>query len=90
LPCLPRPSQKLRTHPFRTAQDIYAFISALMPADQPAILDADEYWDVIAYLLHANNRVVNEERLDAATAGQVVIHADCATSGPHVAGERHP
>jgi mono/diheme cytochrome c family protein len=90
LPCHPRPFQKLRTHVFRRAQDVYAFASALMPADQPAILDADEYWDVIAYLLHANGMAANDTRLDATSAAQVVLHPDCASTGDPVADEARP
>jgi mono/diheme cytochrome c family protein len=81
LPCLPRPYQKIRQQKFRTAEDVYAFASATMPADQPAILDADEYWAVIAYLLAANGKKANDTPLDKASASNIVLHPDCQ-SGP--------
>jgi cytochrome c len=84
LPCTPRAFQKIRTHPFCTARDIYAFVSATMPADQPAILDADEYWNVIAYLLQANGTAANETQLDAASGAGVVLHSDCVCADTHV------
>jgi mono/diheme cytochrome c family protein len=81
LPCLPRPYQKIRQSRFRTAEDVYAFASAAMPADEPAIFDADEYWAVIAYLLEANGRKADETPLDKASSARIVLHADCP-SGP--------
>jgi cytochrome c len=90
LPCSPRPFQKLRTHAFRTVRDVYAFVSALMPADQPAILDADEYWDVIAYLLQANGRTADDTRLDAASGAQVVLHPDCSSANSPIPEQAQP
>ena len=83
LPCRPRPFQKIRKSNFRTAKDVYDYASASMPADQPAILDAEEYWDVVAYLLQANGRTVDAMPLDATSAAHIVLHPDCpATGGP--------
>lgn len=83
MPCRPRAFQKIRKDNFRTSQDVYDFVSASMPADQPAILDADEYWDVIAYLLQANGRKADATPLDATSAAHIVLHPDCpATGGP--------
>jgi cytochrome c len=89
LPCQPRAFQKLRTHPFRTAQDVYAFVSSAMPADQPAILDEGEYWDVIAYLLQARGSAADGTPLDATSSAHVVLHADCASAGTGVSGQEH-
>lgn len=80
LPCKPRPYQKIRQHDFRTAADVYAFVSATMPADQPAILDADEYWDVIAYLLQENGKKTDEARLDKSSSSQIVLHSGCVST----------
>jgi len=80
LPCQPRPFQKIRKDNFRTPKDIYDYVSAAMPADQPAILDADEYWDVVAYLLQANGRVADAMLLDATSAAQIVLHPDCPSA----------
>jgi mono/diheme cytochrome c family protein len=81
LPCRPRPFQKIRKDNFRTPKDIYDYVSATMPADQPAILDAEEYWDVIAYLLNANGRETDDTPLVAGTAAQIVLHPDCPPGG---------
>jgi len=81
LPCEPRPFQKIRKDDFRTPKDIYDYVSATMPADQPAILDAEEYWDVVAYLLLANGRVADGTPLDATSAAQIVLHPDCLSAG---------
>ena len=81
LPCEPRPFQKIRKDDFRTPKDIYDYVSATMPADQPAILDAEEYWDVVAYLLLANGRAADGTPLDATSAAQIVLHPDCPAAG---------
>jgi mono/diheme cytochrome c family protein len=81
LPCQPRPFQKVRKDNFRTPKDIYDYVSATMPADQPAILDAEEYWNVVAYLLRANGREADTIPLDATSAAQIVLHADCPSAG---------
>lgn len=63
-PLDPRPYQKMRHFQFHTVQDIYEFASAVMPADQPASLSAEDYWNVIAYLLSSNGMRVNGQPLD--------------------------
>ncbi|MGD2062297.1 MAG: cytochrome c [Nitrospirota bacterium] len=80
LPCEPRSFQVIRSARFRTAKDVYEYISAVMPVDQPSILDADEYWDLVAYLLEANGWQPDDTPLDAKTAAQVVLHPDCKDS----------
>lgn len=87
LPCSARPFQKIRTHVFRTAQDVYAFTSATQPTDHPASLDEAEYWNVIAYLLQANGTAADENGLDATSGAQAVLHPDCASSGGQGADE---
>lgn len=63
LPLDARAYQKMRHFQFRTVRDVYEFASAVMPADQPASLSAEDYWDVIAYLLSANGVAVNGKLL---------------------------
>jgi polar amino acid transport system substrate-binding protein len=63
LPLDPRSYQKMRHFQFRTVRDVYEFASAVMPADQPASLSAEDYWNVIAYLLSANGVPVNGKLL---------------------------
>ncbi len=67
-PVEPRPYQKMRHFEFHTVQDIYEFASAVMPADQPASLNAEDYWDVVSFLLDANGMKVNGQPLDQKVA----------------------
>ncbi len=73
LPLNPRPYQKMRHFQFRTVRDIYEFASAVMPADQPASLSAEDYWDVIAYLLSANGERVNGQMLNEDAAADMSL-----------------
>jgi len=83
LPCQPRPFQKIRKDNFRTPKDVYDYVSASMPADQPAILDAEEYWNVVAYLLQENGRQADTTPLDPTSAAQIVLNPDCPSDkGP--------
>jgi cytochrome c len=72
-PVAPRPYQKLRHFEFHSVRDIYEFASAAMPADQPASLSSDEYWDVITYLLQANGVLADRKPLDESIAAQIPI-----------------
>jgi cytochrome c len=90
LPCRPRAYQKIRHRDFRTAKDVYDFVSAAMPADQPAILDADEYWNVVAYLLQANGKPADDTRLDAASSAKIVLHPDCPSTASSGARQAQP
>ena len=74
LPLKPRPSQQLRKTEFRTAKDVYEFVSATMPADQPAILSAEEYWGVIAFILEKNGTVSDEKPLTDASSALITLH----------------
>jgi cytochrome c len=72
-PLDPRPYQKMRHFQFRTVRDVYEFASAVMPADQPASLSTDEYWDAIAYLLNANGMAVNGQILNEDAAANMPL-----------------
>jgi polar amino acid transport system substrate-binding protein len=72
-PLNPRPYQKMRHFQFRTVRDIYEFASAVMPADQPASLSEDDYWDAIAYLLNANGVAVNGQLLNEDAAADMSL-----------------
>ena len=39
---------------YRTADNIFAYVSRAMPGDHPGSLTEQQYWDVIAFLLDAN------------------------------------
>jgi cytochrome c len=74
LPLRPRPFQQLRRSEFRTAKDVYEFVSATMPADQPAILSAEEYWDVIAFILEKNGMSADGKPLTDTSSAQLALH----------------
>jgi cytochrome c len=74
LPLKPRPSQQLRKTDFRTAKDVYDFVSATMPADQPAILSAQEYWDVVAFTLEKNGVKADGKPLVDTSSAQITLH----------------
>jgi polar amino acid transport system substrate-binding protein len=73
LPLNPRSYQKMRHFQFRTVRDVYEFASAVMPADQPASLSAEDYWDAIAYLLNANGMAVNGQLLNENVAADMAL-----------------
>ncbi|HZP40513.1 MAG TPA: c-type cytochrome [Candidatus Binatia bacterium] len=81
LPPEPRPYQQIRRQRFETAADVFDFVSAAMPADQPASLEPGEYWDVIARLLDANGVAPNGTALDAASAPGVALPRRGGLSG---------
>jgi mono/diheme cytochrome c family protein len=87
LPCKPRPFEKIRQGDFRTVKDVYEFVSAIMPAERPASLSAEQYWNVLAFLLLRNGQLPDEVPLDGASSGAVVLHADCPSA---LAQEAHP
>ncbi|MDR7483080.1 MAG: c-type cytochrome [Armatimonadota bacterium] len=39
---------------YQTAQKLFEFVSTEMPASAPGSLQAQEYWDVLSFLLDAN------------------------------------
>jgi polar amino acid transport system substrate-binding protein len=39
---------------YRTADNLFAYMSRAMPFDDPGSLREQDYWDVIAFLLNAN------------------------------------
>ena len=77
LPCEPRRFQTIRSGDFRTAKDVYEFVSAIEPPEQPASLFAEQYWNVLAFLLLSNGKSPDGTRLDATSGGAVILHADC-------------
>ncbi|MGO9060472.1 MAG: c-type cytochrome [Candidatus Binataceae bacterium] len=73
LPLDPRAYQKMRHYQFRNVRDVYEFASAVMPADQPASLSAEDYWNVIAFLLSANGVPVNGKLLTENEAADISL-----------------
>ncbi|HLK10949.1 MAG TPA: cytochrome c [Candidatus Binatia bacterium] len=81
LPVEPRAYQRLRRQKFRTAKDVYDFVSATMPADQPAILSGDEYLGVVAYLLARNGTAPDGTPLTVASSAATALHPPHAQAG---------
>jgi cytochrome c len=72
-PVTPRAYQKLRHFNFHNLRDVYEFSSASMPADQPASLNGEAYWDVLSYLLQANGVRSDGKQLDESSAAVIAI-----------------
>jgi cytochrome c len=73
LPLDPRPGQK-RTAQFHTAADVFTFVKAKMPGDDPGSLSDADYLAILAFDLHANGVDLHGQPLDAASAGTIVLH----------------
>jgi len=73
LPLEPRPYQQIRRREFRSVLDVFWFVSASMPADQPASLEPEEYWSVLAFILRSNGIAPDGTPLGDATAEQMAI-----------------
>lgn len=61
----------------RTLGELYSFVSTNMPFDSPGSLSADEYGQVIAFVLASNGYAAGEADMeaDAAALGRFVIDA---------------
>jgi mono/diheme cytochrome c family protein len=73
LPVAPRLYQKVRHYDFKNVRDVYEFASSVMPLDQPASLYANNYWDVLAYILNADGMPANGSLLDSDAAEKITI-----------------
>ena len=74
LPLNPPPTAKHRTTQFHTAADVFAFVEANMPADEPGSLTDDEYAAILAFDLKANGVDLDGKHVDASTAPSFVLH----------------
>jgi cytochrome c len=54
LPLDPPPDRKYRKNKFVTVSDVADFVVANMPPNKGGSLPADQYWDILAFDLHAN------------------------------------
>ncbi len=70
-----RPAGAPWRDPFRTAQDLYGYVSANMPlpADKVGSLSADQYWLIINYMLVAHGVQVPPEGVTASNASTVKL-----------------
>jgi mono/diheme cytochrome c family protein len=72
LPLEPRPGAK-RTVQFRSGADVYSFVAANMPADDPGTLTPEQYSAVVAFAFSVNG-IKLDKRFDAAVASLIVLH----------------
>ncbi len=57
---------------FATAREVYDFISTRMPYQAPGSLSADEYWQLVAFLLKRNR--VNVDQVSPQNASAIYLH----------------
>lgn len=80
----------------RTAQDLFNFIHAAMPYQDPGYLSTQDYWDITAHLLVLNNLPVGPDPIGPTNAALIALHrspeinAPVAPSGPAQARPTHP
>ena len=72
-PLDPRPGQK-RNVQFRTALDVYQWIGANMPPDEPGSLSEAEYQAIMAFDLKANGVDLAGKPVTAETLAGIVLH----------------
>ena len=65
---------------FDTAQSLQSFISGNMPFQAPASLSDEEYWQLTAYLLHANRVEWGGPTLDSTVAANVRLRPEPPTA----------
>ncbi|MDR7486725.1 MAG: cytochrome c [Armatimonadota bacterium] len=59
---------------YRTAQTLFDFVSANMPFNAPGSLKAEDYWDVLAFVLDANGLLPPDVVLGPETAPNIRIN----------------
>lgn len=64
---------KANLEKFQTAEGLYMYVSTLMPQDQPGQLSADEYLQVVTYLLVENRFVQPETILNRDALGSIPL-----------------
>jgi len=74
LPMDPPKKAKFRKVKFVTALDVAQYVMKSMPADNPGGLDANQYWDIMAFDLKANGIDVSGKHIDDKTAGDIKLH----------------
>lgn len=70
----PPKGAKVRKDQFHTAQDVAAFVATKMPANKPASLTVDQYYDILAFDLKANGVDVTGKKIDAKSAAEIKLH----------------
>jgi len=58
---------------FGTAADLYAFIRAAMPFQDPGVLEDQDYWDLTAYLLRKNHLPLDDSGVGPGNASSIEL-----------------
>lgn len=66
---------------FATVANLYGFIQAAMPFEDPGVLTEDEYWQVTAFILR-ENEITYDGQLSAFNADQILLPASQQASTP--------
>lgn len=72
LPLDPPPDRKHRTMRFETVADVAGFVVKAMPPPNPGGLDAETYWAILAFDLHANG-IDLDQKLTPELAAKLTI-----------------
>jgi len=65
---------------FRTALDLFGFIRQVMPWQEPASLQEEEYWDVTAFVVQLNGVDPGPDRLDSQRAAGLLLNPSLTLS----------
>jgi cytochrome c5 len=66
----------------RTAQDLFAFVHASMPFQDPGYLSQQDYWDITAHILVLNGVRVGPDPVGQANAASIALHPSSEAAGP--------
>lgn len=66
----------------RTAQDLFTFIHAAMPYQDPGYLTEQDYWDITAHILVLNHVPLGPEPVGPMNAALIELHPSSAPVGP--------
>jgi hypothetical protein len=58
---------------FATAAELYGFIRAVMPFQEPGVLEDQDYWDLTALLLRMNRRPLGDAEIGPENASSIII-----------------
>ncbi len=56
---------------FKTAQGLFDYVSTQMPQNNPGTLTAEEYWDIVAFVLDSNKLLPPDTVLGPNNAGGI-------------------
>lgn len=65
---------------FRTAADLFAYVRAVMPFQEPGVLEDEQYYAILGYILDRHGVEVPPEGLSAVNAGQIILNEGAVDS----------